>query len=209
MDWKIFADASYGDNTDSKSTSGVVHAYNGSVFDWKCKKQGTVALSTTEAELTALNYAIADLDWVIQLFRDAKLNLQIPIAVYQDNQAGITLVTSESCKQRTKHLQIKMQHAKDCIARGLVDIRYMPGKSIPADLLSKPLLMPINTLGDAHKYVKNSVNTKAYNNKRQYVAAATVLYRPTPSSPSSSWRIRLLVTMAIYYLQCQKQYANC
>ena len=82
---EIFADASYGDGTDSKSTSGVVHAYNGSVFDWKCKKQSTIALSTTEAELTALSYAIADLDWVIQLFRDAKLNLQIPIAVYQDN----------------------------------------------------------------------------------------------------------------------------
>ena len=32
---EIFADASYGDNTDSKSMFGVVHAYNGSVFDWK------------------------------------------------------------------------------------------------------------------------------------------------------------------------------
>ena len=105
----------------------------------KCKKQSTVALSTAEAELTDLSYAIANLEWVIQLFQDAKLKLQIPITVFQDNQAGIRILNSESCRQRTKHLQLKMQHAKDCIARGLVDIRYMQGKSIPADLLSKPL----------------------------------------------------------------------
>lgn len=111
--------------------------YNQGLFDWSCKKQTTVSLSTCEAELNALSYSLKDCEWLVQLCKDMKIPVKCPIQVYQDNKACLALLKSEGCKQSTKHLQLKLQHARECIQKGLVTVSYMPGNEIPADVLSK------------------------------------------------------------------------
>lgn len=135
---EIFADASFGsDTTDGTSTSGVCYMYNHCLFDWLCKKQTTVSLSSCEAELNALSFSLMDCEWLMQLFKDIGVSVKCPIQVYQDNRSCLALLNSESCKQRTKYLQIKLHRARECIQKGLIQVSYMPGNEIPADLLSK------------------------------------------------------------------------
>ncbi|XP_062977616.1 uncharacterized protein LOC134395383 [Elgaria multicarinata webbii] len=136
---EIHVDASFGDDiNDRKSTSGVCYMLNHSLFDWSCKKQSTVSLSSCEAELNAFNYAIVNIEWLLQLLMDAEIDVPKPV-VYQDNQSSISILKTDSCKQRTKYLQIKLCHAKECIRNGLLQVQYLAGKGIPADLLSKPI----------------------------------------------------------------------
>jgi len=53
---RLFADSDAGDATDRRSITGycVSLSENGPLISWKTKKQPTVALSTCEAEYTAL-----------------------------------------------------------------------------------------------------------------------------------------------------------
>jgi uncharacterized lipoprotein YmbA len=45
-----FSDADWAGNLDRKSFSGFVFKLSGAAISWRCNKQRTVALSTTEAE---------------------------------------------------------------------------------------------------------------------------------------------------------------
>ena len=135
---EIYTDASFGsDAVDGKSTSGICYMYNQCVFDWACKKQATVSLSSCEAELNALTHSLMDIEWLLQLCQDIRLKVTCPVNVYQDSKSCIALIHSEGCKQRTKHLQIKLQRARECIQKNVVKVSYVPGKEIPADVLTK------------------------------------------------------------------------
>ena len=53
-----FADADFAnDKDDRKSVSGYILCLNGNTVSWRSKKKGTVATSTTEAELYAMSFA--------------------------------------------------------------------------------------------------------------------------------------------------------
>ena len=53
----MYADASYADDEiDRRSTSAYLAMFNGPIA-WKSKRQATIALSTTEAEIAALTAA--------------------------------------------------------------------------------------------------------------------------------------------------------
>ena len=56
-----YSDADWAGNiNDRKSTSGYVLQISGGAITWKSKKQGCVALSTTEAEYIALSSAVQE-----------------------------------------------------------------------------------------------------------------------------------------------------
>ena len=51
----VFSDVDYiGGKLDQKSTSGICQIFAGCLISWSSRKQGTVALSTTEAEYVAV-----------------------------------------------------------------------------------------------------------------------------------------------------------
>ncbi|MBW0568162.1 hypothetical protein O181_107877 [Austropuccinia psidii MF-1] len=58
-----FCDSDWGSNFDGRSFSGYGLMYGG-LTTWKTKKQPTVALSTTEAELKAMTELLQDVIWV-------------------------------------------------------------------------------------------------------------------------------------------------
>ena len=57
MPWiEIYADADFANQASAKSISGYACVMNGACLVWSSKKQGMVALSTTEAEYIALQH---------------------------------------------------------------------------------------------------------------------------------------------------------
>ena len=62
-----FSDADYaGSKTDRKSTSGTCQFLGHMLVSWSCKKQNSVALSTTEAEYIAAGSCCAQILWIKQ-----------------------------------------------------------------------------------------------------------------------------------------------
>ncbi|XP_019248558.1 PREDICTED: uncharacterized protein LOC109227817 [Nicotiana attenuata] len=60
-----FSDANLaGDKEDRKSTSGICQLLGKALISWNSKKQGSVALSTTEAEYIAIGQCCAQLLWM-------------------------------------------------------------------------------------------------------------------------------------------------
>lgn len=63
---------------------GYIVKYGGLPLSWKSKRQSTLTLSTTEAELP-LNEVTKEALRIIQLFKEMSIPFQLPIPVQADN----------------------------------------------------------------------------------------------------------------------------
>ena len=59
-----YADASFANNHDLRSTSGNVFILNGGAIAWSLKKELTPALLTAEAEFNSMAHAEKDIIWL-------------------------------------------------------------------------------------------------------------------------------------------------
>ena len=91
VDVIVFSDADWaGDIVERKSTSGYVFQICGGTVSWRSKRQGIVALSSTEAEYIALSFAAQELMWLRSFLKDLGYEQQSNL-LYEDNQGAIAL----------------------------------------------------------------------------------------------------------------------
>jgi hypothetical protein len=63
-----------------------------------------------------------------------------PTTIFQDNQGVLALMRNgRSAQQRTKHLHIRYFFIIDRIAKGELELVYMPTGMMIADLMTKPV----------------------------------------------------------------------
>ena len=79
-------DAAYANADDRKSTLGYVFIILGGAVTWKSKKQGVVALSSTEAEYMALSEAACEAIWLRSLYKELGLTQKYPTQIWGDNE---------------------------------------------------------------------------------------------------------------------------
>ncbi|XP_019185991.1 PREDICTED: uncharacterized protein LOC109180736 [Ipomoea nil] len=88
-DIHAFSDSDWaGCPTDRKSTSGFAVFLGSNLISWVCKKQRTVARSSTEAEYKALADVCAEVTWVVALLRELG-DLQVNFISTKDQLADI------------------------------------------------------------------------------------------------------------------------
>ena len=137
---EIYADASYASDVDDrKSTTGYIVLYNGPI-DFMCKKQATVATSTTEAEINALDTATKIGMWTRQLIEDISGTSIGLTQIWEDNQAAIAIVNGRTgSKSRTKHYDVKVRFIQEQLnpeTKKFV-LSYCPTENMIADFLTK------------------------------------------------------------------------
>jgi hypothetical protein len=137
-----YSDADFASNPDdSKSTSGYVYLLAGGPIAWHSKKQPTVALSTTEAEYSALTAAVRHAIWLRYLF--AALPFEFPhqesTLIYSDNQAAIAIACDPQHHARSKHFRIENHFIRECIELGIMDVQYCSTNEMIADIFTKAL----------------------------------------------------------------------
>ncbi|XP_055623785.1 uncharacterized protein LOC129781873 [Toxorhynchites rutilus septentrionalis] len=86
-----FADADWAnDPVDRRSLTGYVFRVCGStVVSWLTRKQSTISLSSTEAELVALCTAVCHGVWLVRLLKDLSREPESPVVYYEDNMSTI------------------------------------------------------------------------------------------------------------------------
>lgn len=98
MELTAFVVASFAsDTTTRQSTSGLTVFLAGSLMGWKSTTQRNIALSTCEAEFSALSGLCTELVWYKQLLKDLGIHVVKPIKVYEDNQGLRWRTASNVC----------------------------------------------------------------------------------------------------------------
>ena len=134
-----FSDADWaGDVDNRKNTTGYVFTMNGGAISWGCKKQNTVALSTTEAECMAAVATIQEGIWIRELINEL-LGPRPTTVIYVDNKGAIATMKNNAYSPRTKHMDIKNKFIKEKIDAGIIKIEYKPTQEMAADILTKPV----------------------------------------------------------------------
>ena len=122
-----------------RSTSGGLITIHGGVIKSWANRQGSVALSSGEAEFYAAGKAVVeamgmktlmlDLDWVARI----RVNVDAEAARSIASRQGIGKI---------RHLEVRYLWLQEWVKKGAVKISKVWGKRNPADVLTKPLSHP-------------------------------------------------------------------
>jgi hypothetical protein len=129
-------DASHATEEGAKGVTGWAFHFAGGAIAWKSRTQGLVALSSTEAELIAVDEAARELRYLEKLLAEAAPR---PTPIGQDNLSTCTLVGGTHFNPRTRHLALRYHHTGDLQRHGVLQVRYLPTQHMPSDLLTKGL----------------------------------------------------------------------
>ena len=90
--WHGYTDADWGGNPDNRlSTLGCVFRIGDATVSWSCKKQKTVARSSTEAEYVSLSFATQEAVWLRRLLDSLGFGSSQPTVMFEDNNGAIDL----------------------------------------------------------------------------------------------------------------------
>ena len=121
-----------------RTSFGWIGVLAGGPISWRSQvQQGRRALSTCEAELHAATEAAKDILHVKELLGHMLIQHDSPIALYEDNQSTIRVVTRLGITARTKHYELRLYFLRDL--RDVINITYCPTQQMLADLLTKNL----------------------------------------------------------------------
>jgi Reverse transcriptase (RNA-dependent DNA polymerase)/GAG-pre-integrase domain/Integrase core domain/gag-polypeptide of LTR copia-type len=133
-----YTDADWGGNiVDRRSTSGYFTFVGGNLVTWRSKKQGSVALSSAEAELVAVVKGICELLWLKKLMCEIGFEQGEEMDLYCDNKAAIDMCRNPIQHDRTKHIGINRHHIRDHIEKGNIRLLHVSTKEQFADILTK------------------------------------------------------------------------
>lgn len=139
----VYTDADWAsDIVDRRSVSGAVFKVFGATISWFARKQPTVSLSSTEAELVALCSAACHSQWLVRVLRDLGWSSDEPVRFYEDNQSTIKIVSNPKDSGRLKHVDVKHFYVRELVEKGCIKIDYIPTNKQQADILTKSLPAP-------------------------------------------------------------------
>ena len=113
----------------------------GSKWCYKIKQNadGTVALSSAEAEYISLCTAAQEAVYLRRIIAELGENISGPTRIWQDNQGTMKIANDFISNRRTKHIEIKFHYTREKITNGEIDVDYLPTSEMPADILTKPI----------------------------------------------------------------------
>ena len=135
-----YFDASLMDCAQSrKSTGAYIFFYTGSCISWASKKQGLVALSSTEAEFIPRTEAAKELAWIISFLEDISAKPEDLPILCGDNRSTLALAKDNIFRPRTKYIHARERLITQMVQSGQCTLRYVPTNDMFADALTKPL----------------------------------------------------------------------
>jgi hypothetical protein len=109
------------------------------ISSWYSRKQIFVALSSVEAEYMAASQAACEAIWMRKILVGLFGSHLDPTVIYCDNQSCIKLSINPVFHDRSKHIDIRYHHLRDCVHQNIMLLQYIPREDQDADILMKAL----------------------------------------------------------------------
>ena len=140
LDIDCYVDSDWaGCKTIRKSTSGTVVQLLNSTVSFGSRTQGTIALSSGEAELYAIGQGTSEALFVKNLIIEAKMAKSVNITVHTDSTAGKSMATRFGTSKKTKHVELRFLYVQELVAKGILKLKKIGTKDNCADVLTKYL----------------------------------------------------------------------
>ena len=142
--WTVGADTVLSGMSDSnwavvKSTSGYVFFLAQAAIAYVSKKQASIAMSSTEAEIMAASLAALEAVFLRGLLSELDCLQESPTVLGVDNQGAIALAKNYVSNSRTKHIERRHLKIRELVEELAVRPEFVPTDGNVADILSKPL----------------------------------------------------------------------
>jgi hypothetical protein len=135
-----YCDADWaGDVNERRSSTGYVFFVGIGAISWNCKRQPTIALSTTEAEYMAATQCTKEAIWLRKLLADVGFVQERATTIMCDNQGCIALAKNPTHHSRTKHIDVQHHFIREKLESGEISLKYCPTEDMVADVLTKAL----------------------------------------------------------------------
>ena len=121
------------------STTGWCAMYGGGTVGYGSKRQHSVALSSTEAEIMAASLASCEAIFMRGLLREMGVAMDEPTVIRVDNQGAVALAKDRRSCHRSRHIQRRYLKIREWVALGEVRVEYVNTSLNPADILTKAL----------------------------------------------------------------------
>ena len=128
-----------GDVNERRSTTGYVFFGGDGAISWNCRRQPTIALSTTEAEYMATTQSTKEAIWLRKLLADVGFVQEGATTIMCDNQGCIALAKNPTHHSRTKHIDVQHHFIREKLESGEISLKYCPTVGMVADVLTKAL----------------------------------------------------------------------
>ena len=126
-----------GSITDRKSTSGYCTFVWGNLVTWRSKKQSVVARSSAEAEYRAMANGVCELLWIRRVLKELRLEVELPMKLFCDNKAAISIAQNPVQHDKTKHIEIDRHFIKEKLDTGIICVPFVQSQDQTADILTK------------------------------------------------------------------------
>ena len=134
-----YTDADGSGQDHRRAISGFAYLIDGGAVSWRLRKQELVELSTAEAEYVAATHAAKEGIWLQHLIHELYDVVITPTTLHCDNQAALTLATTDNFHARTKHIDIRYHFIRHCVETGAFKLIYCPTDDMVANIFTKAL----------------------------------------------------------------------
>ena len=108
-------------------------------MSWLSKKQSAVFGSTTEAEYKAYHFATSEALWLLLLLQKFKVEVEVSLVVYSDNQRAMALARNPIYHSKVKHIDVSYHFTREQVNEGVIKLVYCASKDNLADMFTKAL----------------------------------------------------------------------
>lgn len=141
ISFEAWTDADWArDNSARHSPSGYALFANKGPIIWSSHLQTATALSTTDAEFTALSVCIREVLWKCNLLSEIGLVQFLPTVVQRENLWAIACTKHMQGIQKVRHIGIKYHAAREAVDVGDFVAKYTPSMENRSDGLTKALI---------------------------------------------------------------------
>ena len=109
------------------------------LISWRCKKQGHVSKSSTEAEYRAMSTACSEIVWLRGLLEELGFPQTTSTSLHADNTSAIQNSTNPVFHERTKHIEVDCHSIQDTLESRVISLPHISSDLQVADVFTKAL----------------------------------------------------------------------
>ena len=103
------------------------------------KRQQSISISTTEAEIMAASLAATEIIFMHSLLSEMGYDMSEPTILWVDNMGAVEITKRRESLARSRHIERRYLKMQEWVAEGKIKVKYIKTDDNRADMFTKPL----------------------------------------------------------------------